>query len=41
MFANNSQDPAAFANYLRLKFPDSAFRIGEHGQMVFVAARGR
>jgi L-ascorbate metabolism protein UlaG (beta-lactamase superfamily) len=34
MFANNSQDPAAFADYMRLKFPAQEFWIGEHGAKV-------
>jgi L-ascorbate metabolism protein UlaG (beta-lactamase superfamily) len=38
MFANNSQNPAAFADYMRLKFPDQAFWIGEHGQTVTLGA---
>ena len=39
MFANNSQNPTAFADYMRLKFPDLAFWIGEHGQAVIVDGR--
>jgi L-ascorbate 6-phosphate lactonase len=39
MFANNSQDPAAFAGYMRLKFPDLAFWIGKHGEMVSFGAK--
>ena len=39
MFADNSQDPAAFADYIRLKFPDQAFWIGEHGQAITLGGR--
>lgn len=34
MFTNNSQDPHAFADYMRVKFPDLRFWIGEHGEAV-------
>lgn len=40
MFANNSQDPAAFADYMRLKFPEQAFWIGEHGARVTLPKAG-
>jgi L-ascorbate 6-phosphate lactonase len=39
MFANNSQDPTAFADYMRLKFPDLAYWIGEHGEAVVLGAK--
>lgn len=39
MFANNSQNPQAFADYMRVKFPDLPFWIGEHGQAVVVGDR--
>ncbi len=39
MFANNSQNPNAFADYMRVKFPDLRFWIGEHGEAVVVRER--
>jgi L-ascorbate 6-phosphate lactonase len=38
MFADNSQNPAAFADYMRLKFPNQAFWIGDHGQAITLDA---
>ena len=38
MFANNSQDPVAFAGYMRLKYPELRYWIGEHGQVVLLDA---
>lgn len=34
MFANNSEDPQLFASYMRAKFPDLSFWIGEHGDRI-------
>ena len=31
MFASNAEDPALFADYMRVKFPGVKFWIGEHG----------
>ncbi len=36
MFANNSEDPAKFARYMDVKFPDLSYWIGEHGTAVIV-----
>lgn len=38
MFAHNSQDPAAFARYMDVKFPDVRYWIGEHGEPVRVTS---
>jgi L-ascorbate 6-phosphate lactonase len=40
MFADNSQNPAAFADYMRLKFPSQAFWIGDHGEPVALPSIG-
>jgi len=39
MFAGNSQHPAAIADYMRVKFPDLAFWIGDHGEPVILGPR--
>jgi L-ascorbate metabolism protein UlaG (beta-lactamase superfamily) len=36
MFTGNSEDPAKFARYMDVKFPDLAYWIGEHGTAVVV-----
>lgn len=36
MFANNSQDPQPFADYMDVKFPDLRYWIGEHGEAVLL-----
>lgn len=38
MFANNAQDPQAFADYISAKFPQVPYWIGEHGEAVMLAA---
>ena len=38
MFAENSEDPALFADYMSVKYPDLKFWIGSHGERVRVKA---
>jgi L-ascorbate metabolism protein UlaG (beta-lactamase superfamily) len=39
MFEGNTADPQLFADYMRVKYPDVAFWIGEHAQMVLLPPR--
>lgn len=41
MFATNSEDPQLFADYLRVKYPDLRFCIGEHGTAVRLSEAAR
>ncbi len=36
MFADNAADPALFADYMRVKYPNLAVRVCEHGERVVV-----
>ena len=36
MFANNSQDPQPFADYMDVKYPNLRYWIGEHGEKVIL-----
>lgn len=40
MFADNSQDPQAFADYMSVKFPNLPFWIGDHGEPVVLGPKG-
>jgi L-ascorbate 6-phosphate lactonase len=39
MFADNSQDPQAFADYMSVKFPKLPFWIGDHGEPIVLEPR--
>jgi L-ascorbate 6-phosphate lactonase len=39
MFDGNTENPQLFADYMRVKFPDLAFWIGEHGEAVVLPPR--
>lgn len=41
MFSNNSENPALFADYMRIKYPHLRYWIGEHGTAVIVPPRGQ
>lgn len=41
MFSNNSENPALFADYMRIKYPHLRYWIGEHGTAVVVPPRGQ
>lgn len=40
MFADNPGDPAAFAAYMDVKYPDLDYWIGDHGVAVVLGSRG-
>jgi L-ascorbate 6-phosphate lactonase len=38
MFAGNSEDPQAFVDYLRVKYPDLGTLVPKHGELILVGA---